>query len=58
MVEFERQRIKCYRCKIVNYRKDLRLMIWEDYDEKGGWVNDGLYCRPCIDAIESFMNGD
>ena len=43
----------CYRC---GKERECRHLVLVDYSEEGGWIEDGMYCSDCENAIAEFMN--
>lgn len=50
---YSRNVTNCYRC---GKKRECRHLVLTDYSEDGGWVEDGMYCRECENAIAEFMN--
>jgi len=44
--------LKCYRC---GKERECRHLVLNDYSPDGGWVEDGMYCNECENAIADFM---
>jgi len=45
--------MKCEKC---GKDKKCRHLVLNDYSPDGGWIEDGMYCQKCEDAIADFMN--
>ena len=46
--------IACEHCRKKFGRKNLRLIVLNDYEENGGWLWHKLLCEKCIDILDDF----
>jgi len=48
--------MKTLNCNRCGRKKKCRHLVLQDYSTDGGWVEDGMYCQNCENAIVEFMN--